>query len=504
MANSALLDDLEKQFADNPRRVFARLANEYRKSGDFERAVEICRAHIPQQPGYISGYIVLGQALCESGQLEDARQTLETALGLDPENLIALGYLGDIARESGDLDSARAWYSRLLEVDPQNDEAAGHLAAIGALVEETVRTDSSDEMSWSDIHPDNQVSPETATADTMSSAGAPATGEPASPDEDPTEDAVPVASLAPDEGEAWKEGETAAAATVSEASESAPDDFLEGRMIEIDESDEAYSSGFVTETMADLYLSQGFKEQALHIFRQLAREGNGTDSMRERAEEIERQINAESSGRNAGPVEPADAPEVAGAESDTPDSDRSKPRSPVTIREVFAVIAQRRPPTSSSAYTVVQSDDEATAPVVESTTEEEPAPDAPMAELFAEAPSESDEAAAAMLAEAFPAEASNVTAIHSADAVTGQPSRAASDELSLDAVFGFGRRGPEGTRGGVGGGPSAVSFDEFFSTEENRGPSGAADSGDAEKNSNGSSQRSDVEMFHTWLEGLKK
>ncbi|MFN2398865.1 MAG: tetratricopeptide repeat protein, partial [Gemmatimonadaceae bacterium] len=450
MANSALLDELEKQFADNPRRVFARLANEYRKSGDFERAVEICRAHIPQQPGYISGYIVLGQALYESGQLEDAWQTLETALGLDPENLIALGYLGDIARESGDPDGARGWYNRLLEVDPQNDEAAGHLAAMGALVKETaVQTDARDEMSWSDIHPDNQASAIATNVDAMPTTDAPAIGEPASSDEAPTEDAVPVASLAADEEEARQKGESAVASTMS-ASESAPDNFLEGRMIEIDEADEEYSSGFVTETMAELYLSQGFKEQALHIFRQLAREGNGTDSMRERAEEIERQINAEKPAREVSPLEPENDAEVTGAESDAPDPDPSKARSPVTIREVFAVIAQRRPPTSRSADPVGASVDDASAPVVESTTDAEPEPFAPKSELFAEAPSESDEAAAAMLAEAFPAEAGNVSAIHSPDAVTGQPSRAASDELSLDEVFGFGRRGGgrEGTRPG--------------------------------------------------------
>ena len=63
MANSALIEDLRKQFAENPRRVFARLANEYRKSGDLDVAIEICRAHVPLQPTYISGYIVLGQAL---------------------------------------------------------------------------------------------------------------------------------------------------------------------------------------------------------------------------------------------------------------------------------------------------------------------------------------------------------------------------------------------------------------------------------------------------------
>ena len=131
MANSALIDDLLKQFAENPRRVFARLANEYRKAGELDAAIQICRSFVPQQPTYISGYIVLGQALYESGKLDEARSTFETALGLDPENLIALRQLGDIAHARGDLAGARSWYQRLLEVDPQNAPAIAFYQAHG-------------------------------------------------------------------------------------------------------------------------------------------------------------------------------------------------------------------------------------------------------------------------------------------------------------------------------------------------------------------------------------
>ncbi|MDQ3696573.1 MAG: tetratricopeptide repeat protein [Gemmatimonadota bacterium] len=130
MVSSALILELEKQFSDNPRRVFARLANEYRKSGDVGRAIEMCRAHVPQQPSYISGHIVLGQALYDDGQLDDARRTFEMALSLDPENLIALRQLGDIARLRGDTAIARDWYTRLLDVDPQNTEIIGQIDAL--------------------------------------------------------------------------------------------------------------------------------------------------------------------------------------------------------------------------------------------------------------------------------------------------------------------------------------------------------------------------------------
>src|SRR5919199_273315 len=89
MGNSALIEELERQFGDNPQRVFARLASEYRKAGDLARAIELC-----------------------------------------PENLIALRQLGDIAHARGDIAGARSWYTRLLDVDPQNEEVVAQLAAL--------------------------------------------------------------------------------------------------------------------------------------------------------------------------------------------------------------------------------------------------------------------------------------------------------------------------------------------------------------------------------------
>ena len=130
MASSPRLDELEKRFNENPRRYFAPLANEYRKAGDIEHAIAICQAWLPQQPGHISGHIVYGQALFESGKLDEARGTFESALGLDPENLIALRYLGDISRQRGEVKSARGWYQRVLDADPRNEEIAGLIESL--------------------------------------------------------------------------------------------------------------------------------------------------------------------------------------------------------------------------------------------------------------------------------------------------------------------------------------------------------------------------------------
>ena len=160
MAESPLIEQLIEQYKENPRRVFARLANEYRKRGDLDAAIQICRAQVPLQPTYVSGYIVLGQALFENKQFDEAGSTFEAAIALDPENLIALRQLGDIARQMGDPNGARAWYYRLLEVDPQNEEVTAHVKAMEAGPPNAPPADrTSESVSWSDINPERVTVP---------------------------------------------------------------------------------------------------------------------------------------------------------------------------------------------------------------------------------------------------------------------------------------------------------------------------------------------------------
>src|SRR5437867_2795038 len=134
MATTARIDELRKKFEENPRRYFAPLANEHRKAGEVEQAIAICREYLPQQPGHMSGHIVYGQALYEARQFEEAKTVFETALSLDPENLIALRHLGDIALIVGDTDGARGWYKRVLEADPRNEEIQAQLATLDKAV----------------------------------------------------------------------------------------------------------------------------------------------------------------------------------------------------------------------------------------------------------------------------------------------------------------------------------------------------------------------------------
>lgn len=131
MAAPSRVDELRKRYHENPRRFFAPLANEYRKTGFLDRAILLCEKHLAEQPDNLNGLVVYGQTLFESGRHGDAKAPFEMALNLDQENLIALRHLGDIAKLEGDLEGARKWYERVLEFDRRNEEVLALLEEVG-------------------------------------------------------------------------------------------------------------------------------------------------------------------------------------------------------------------------------------------------------------------------------------------------------------------------------------------------------------------------------------
>src|SRR5258708_13394118 len=93
MQSSPRIDELKQKFHENPRRYFAPLANEYRKAGDPEQAIAICRAHLAQQPGHMSGHVVYGQALYDAGRIDESRGVFHHAPAPHPETPILLRHL---------------------------------------------------------------------------------------------------------------------------------------------------------------------------------------------------------------------------------------------------------------------------------------------------------------------------------------------------------------------------------------------------------------------------
>jgi tetratricopeptide (TPR) repeat protein len=212
---------------------------------------------------------------------------------------------------------------------------------------------------------------------------------------------------------------------------------------------------FVTETLAELYLQQGFREEALSIYRQLVDRDPSDQPLRERLEAIEK-------GSTPAPTSmPVGSDETRAASQ--------------SVRTFFSKLARR--PAVSPLSSASHQAENANAPEVPFASAA-----SALANLFsASRPPESDEGAAATLAGAYTDPA-------------GRPSRAADRELSLDHLF---RDVPPG------GSPSGgMSLDEFYSTPD-AAPGSPTEPGEA-GGSGESGGGADIRQFTAWLEGLRK
>jgi hypothetical protein len=97
MADSPRIEELKRRVQLDPASIaFAALAEEYRRTGRYEEAIEVCRTGIQRHPSYISAHVTLGRALFEVGHYDDARRELEYVLSVAPENLAAIRGLAEI------------------------------------------------------------------------------------------------------------------------------------------------------------------------------------------------------------------------------------------------------------------------------------------------------------------------------------------------------------------------------------------------------------------------
>ena len=103
MADSPRIEELKRRVQSDPASIaFAALAEEYRRAGRFDEAIETCTTGLVRHPSYLSAHVTLGRALIEVGRLPEARTELEYVLKLAPENLAAIRGLAEIHHRIGE------------------------------------------------------------------------------------------------------------------------------------------------------------------------------------------------------------------------------------------------------------------------------------------------------------------------------------------------------------------------------------------------------------------
>jgi tetratricopeptide (TPR) repeat protein len=103
VAYSPRIEELKRRVQSDPASIaFAALAEEYRRAGRFDEAIDTCKTGLTRHPSYLSAHVTLGRAFIEVGRLQDAREELEYVLKLAPENLAAIRGLAEIHHRIGD------------------------------------------------------------------------------------------------------------------------------------------------------------------------------------------------------------------------------------------------------------------------------------------------------------------------------------------------------------------------------------------------------------------
>ena len=98
-------------------RVFAPLADAYRRSGEIQQAVRLLNAGLARHPHFVPGHVVAAQLYVEQGLAAEATIAARAALELDGDNVNALASLLRVLEDQGDEEAADV-RSRLLALEP--------------------------------------------------------------------------------------------------------------------------------------------------------------------------------------------------------------------------------------------------------------------------------------------------------------------------------------------------------------------------------------------------
>ena len=111
VAANPRIDDLRKRLEREPNsRLFAQLAEELRKEGEFEEAIRVAREGLGRHPAYPSARMTLGRALFDTGDVAAARGELESVLKGAPDNILASRLLAECLESLGEVEGALARY----------------------------------------------------------------------------------------------------------------------------------------------------------------------------------------------------------------------------------------------------------------------------------------------------------------------------------------------------------------------------------------------------------
>jgi len=131
------INEYLKIYQDNPRsRVFAPLAEAYRKNGLIDDAIEICKEGLSYHPNFTSGLVALSRSYFEKKEYTLAITELEKAIANTPDNYLAQKLLAESYFNIKDYQNALKTYKVLFFLDPKNYEYSKKISDLELLIKQ--------------------------------------------------------------------------------------------------------------------------------------------------------------------------------------------------------------------------------------------------------------------------------------------------------------------------------------------------------------------------------
>jgi tetratricopeptide (TPR) repeat protein len=131
VAGNPRIEELRKKLDKEPgSRLFAQLAEELRKDGEFEDAIRVAREGLQKHQNYPSARLTLGRALFDTGDWAAARLEFEQVLKGAPDNILASRLLAESLEGLGDVAGAVARYKKTLALAPGDKQILAKLEAL--------------------------------------------------------------------------------------------------------------------------------------------------------------------------------------------------------------------------------------------------------------------------------------------------------------------------------------------------------------------------------------
>lgn len=132
---NALLRHYENIYRKNPKsKIFAPLADAYRRQGRVEEALALCVSSLRAHKNFSSGRLVLGKCYFDQRLYDRAIEELSTVVNLNPTNAMAFTYLGKANLAINNYEKALGYFLKVKELAPQNDKVDKIISRLEAIL----------------------------------------------------------------------------------------------------------------------------------------------------------------------------------------------------------------------------------------------------------------------------------------------------------------------------------------------------------------------------------